>query len=154
VLLGGGARTTPASAGSTKPIASYPTFYNAAHDYGQKAAADGDTNPDSWAAVGWAAGGSGNTTYAYAICLRRNPGCENRGALRRRNRGQRLPRPPRNEHTTKEPTRRRLGKTDNKSNVDTSALRTPVERLITYFKPWADLPHRLPSSLRHLPAIL
>lgn len=68
VLLGGGARTTPASAGSTKPIASYPTFYNAVHDYGQKAAADGETNPDSWTAVGWSAGGSSNTTYAYAIC--------------------------------------------------------------------------------------
>jgi hypothetical protein len=70
VLLGGGARTTPASIGSLKPIASFPTFNNAAHDYGLKAAADGETNPDSWSAVGWNGGGgnSGNTTYAYAIC--------------------------------------------------------------------------------------
>jgi hypothetical protein len=30
VRLGGGARTTPASVG--KPIASYPTFSNSAHD--------------------------------------------------------------------------------------------------------------------------
>src|SRR5262249_23884295 len=44
------------------------TFNNATYDYGQKAAADGDTNPDSWAAVGWSAGGNSNTTYAYAIC--------------------------------------------------------------------------------------
>lgn len=70
VLLGGGARTTPASIGSLKPIASFPTFNNAAHNYGQKAAADGETNPDSWTAVGWNGGGgnSNNTTYAYAIC--------------------------------------------------------------------------------------
>lgn len=69
-LLGGGARTTPASVGSLKPIAGYPTFDDAAHDHGQKAAADGETDPDSWAAVGWNGGGGGsnNTTYAYAIC--------------------------------------------------------------------------------------
>ncbi|MFG2824636.1 hypothetical protein ACGFX4_35045 [Kitasatospora sp. NPDC048365] len=69
-LLGGGARTTPASVGSLKPIASYPTFNDSAHDYGQKAAANGETNPDSWAAVGWNGGGGGgsNATYAYAIC--------------------------------------------------------------------------------------
>ncbi|WP_441245522.1 hypothetical protein [Kitasatospora sp. McL0602] len=69
-LLGGGARSTPADVGSLKPIASYPTFANAGHDYGQKAAADGETNPDSWAAVGWNGGGGGsnNATYAYAIC--------------------------------------------------------------------------------------
>ncbi|MEU5540415.1 hypothetical protein [Streptomyces sp. NPDC020362] len=69
-LLGGGARITPASVGSLKPIASFPTFDDAAHDHGQKAAADGETNPDSWTAVGWNGGGgnSGNTTYAYAIC--------------------------------------------------------------------------------------
>jgi hypothetical protein len=70
VLLGGGARTTPASVGSLKPIASFPTFNNAGHDYGQKAAASGETNPDSWTAVGWNGGGgnSNNTTYAYAVC--------------------------------------------------------------------------------------
>lgn len=69
-LLGGGARTTPASVGSLKPIASFPTFNNAAHNYGRRAAADGETNPNSWAAVGWNGGGgnSNNTTYAYAIC--------------------------------------------------------------------------------------
>ncbi|MGG7569485.1 hypothetical protein [Streptomyces sirii] len=70
VLLGGGARTTPADVGSLKPIASFPTFNNSAHDYGLKAAADGETNPDSWTAVGYNGGGGGttNTTYAYAIC--------------------------------------------------------------------------------------
>lgn len=70
VLLGGGARTVPASVGSLKPIASFPTYNDAAHSYGQEAAANGETNPDSWAAVGWNGGGgsSGNTTYAYAIC--------------------------------------------------------------------------------------
>ncbi|MEU1401106.1 hypothetical protein ABZ471_01840 [Streptomyces sp. NPDC005728] len=69
-LLGGGARSTPASIGSLKPTASFPTFNNSAHDFGQKAAADGETNPDSWSAVGWNGGGgnSNNTTYAYAIC--------------------------------------------------------------------------------------
>ncbi|MCX4524202.1 MULTISPECIES: hypothetical protein [unclassified Streptomyces] len=73
-LLGGGARTTPASVGSLKPIASFPTFNNAGHAFGQKAAADGETNPDSWSAVGWNGGGgdSGNTTYAYAICSGNN----------------------------------------------------------------------------------
>ncbi|MEU1631169.1 hypothetical protein ABZ746_39225 [Streptomyces sp. NPDC020096] len=70
VLLGGGARTTPASVGNFKAIASFPTFNNAAHDFGKKAAADGETNPDSWTAVGWDAGtgNSINETYAYAIC--------------------------------------------------------------------------------------
>ena len=71
VLLGGGARTTPASAGSLKPIASYPTFHNAAHALGRKPAADREINPDSWAAVGLNGGGTGpvpNSTYAYAIC--------------------------------------------------------------------------------------
>lgn len=74
VLLGGGARTTPASVGSLKPIASFPTFNNSGHSYGQKAAADGETNPDSWTAVGWDGGGgsSNNTTYAYAICSGNN----------------------------------------------------------------------------------
>ncbi|GAA2753503.1 hypothetical protein [Kitasatospora cinereorecta] len=69
-LLGGGARTTPADVGSLKPIASYPTFNNAGHDYGQKAAANGETNPDSWAAVGWngGGGGTGNQTFVYAVC--------------------------------------------------------------------------------------
>ncbi|WP_438290571.1 hypothetical protein [Streptomyces sp. HUAS TT7] len=69
-LIGGGARTTPASVGNFKVIGSFPTFNDAAHDFGKKAAADGDTNPDSWSAVGWDAG-TGNTsneTYAYAIC--------------------------------------------------------------------------------------
>ncbi|MGH3996954.1 MAG: hypothetical protein ACRDTJ_05765, partial [Pseudonocardiaceae bacterium] len=39
-------------------------------NFGKKAAADGETNPDSWAAAGWNGGGgdAGNTTYAYAIC--------------------------------------------------------------------------------------
>ena len=80
ILLGGGARTTPANAGSLKPIASYPTFHNAAHNFGRKAAADGDSDPDSWAAVGLNGGGSGatpNTTYAYAICSQ--PGIDTSG---------------------------------------------------------------------------
>ncbi|GGU65516.1 hypothetical protein GCM10010211_33350 [Streptomyces albospinus] len=70
VLLGGGVRTTPASVGNFKSIASFPTFNNAAHDFGKKAAADGETNPDSWTAVGWDAGtgNSSNETYAYAMC--------------------------------------------------------------------------------------
>ncbi|MFJ9852275.1 hypothetical protein [Streptomyces sp. NPDC101150] len=69
-LLGGGARTTPGNTGTFKTIAGFPTFNNAAHDFGQKAAADGETNPDSWAAVGGIGGGRGenNMTYAYAIC--------------------------------------------------------------------------------------
>ncbi|MFI5999374.1 hypothetical protein ACIA98_03005 [Streptomyces sp. NPDC051366] len=73
-LIGGGARITPASVGSLKPIASYPTFNDSGHAFGQKAAADGETNPDSWAAVGWNGGGgdSSNTTYAYAICSGNN----------------------------------------------------------------------------------
>jgi hypothetical protein len=80
VLLGGGARTTPASAGSLKPVASYPTFHNAAHDFGNKPAADREINPDSWAAVGLNGGGTGtapNTTYAYAICSQ--PGADTSG---------------------------------------------------------------------------
>lgn len=73
-LLGGGARTTPASIGSIKPIAGFPTFNNAGHDFGQKAAADGEINPDSWTAVGLNGGGgdAGNATYAYAICSGNN----------------------------------------------------------------------------------
>ncbi|WP_250280996.1 MULTISPECIES: hypothetical protein [unclassified Frankia] len=73
VLLGGGARATPASVGNFKPIASFPTFNNSAHDYGQKAAADGETNPNAWTAVGWANGtNSTNETYAYAVCSGNN----------------------------------------------------------------------------------
>ncbi|MFG2332600.1 hypothetical protein ACGFMM_23595 [Streptomyces sp. NPDC048604] len=71
ILLGGGARSTPASVGSLKPIASFPTYNDAAHDFGRRAAADGETRPDSWTAVGGIGGGHGNadnTTYAYAIC--------------------------------------------------------------------------------------
>ncbi|MFJ8311061.1 MULTISPECIES: hypothetical protein [unclassified Streptomyces] len=69
-LIGGGARTTPASVGNFKVIASFPTFNDSAHDFGKKAAADGDSNPDSWTAVGWdaGAGNTSNETYAYAIC--------------------------------------------------------------------------------------
>ncbi|MEU9046889.1 MULTISPECIES: hypothetical protein [unclassified Kitasatospora] len=70
VLLGGGALLTPGNTGTFKPIATFPTFNNAAHDYGRKAAADRETNPDSGSAVGGIGGGrdSGNMTYAYAIC--------------------------------------------------------------------------------------
>ncbi|MFB6517279.1 hypothetical protein [Streptomyces sp. NPDC056401] len=68
-LLGGGARTTPGNTGSFKPIASFPTFDNSAHGYGAKAAADGETNPDSWSAVGWDNNNNAaDQTFAYAIC--------------------------------------------------------------------------------------
>ncbi|GAA0315263.1 hypothetical protein GCM10010302_63090 [Streptomyces polychromogenes] len=70
VLIGGGARTTPASVGSLKPIASFPTFADAEHHFGSIAAGDGEHDPDSWTAVGGIGGGRGadNMTYAYAIC--------------------------------------------------------------------------------------
>ncbi|GAA1958439.1 hypothetical protein GCM10009738_35870 [Kitasatospora viridis] len=69
VLLGGGALVSPGNTGNFKAIASFPTFDNAAHDYGRKAAADGETNPDSWSAVGWDnSTDASNETYAYAIC--------------------------------------------------------------------------------------
>ncbi|MEU3316047.1 hypothetical protein ABZ743_25680 [Streptomyces sp. NPDC006662] len=68
-LLGGGARTTPGNTGSLKTIASFPTFNDSAHGFGTKAAADAETNPDSWSAVGWDSGANGSDyTYAYAIC--------------------------------------------------------------------------------------
>ncbi|MFF0753194.1 hypothetical protein [Streptomyces sp. NPDC004267] len=68
-LIGGGARTTPGNTGGFKTIASFPTFSNSAHAFGAKAAADGETNPDSWSAVGWDSGAdSADYTYAYAIC--------------------------------------------------------------------------------------
>ncbi|MFJ7269973.1 hypothetical protein ACIQV3_25625 [Streptomyces sp. NPDC099050] len=70
VLIGGGARTTPASVGSLKPIASFPTFNDAEHHFGSIAAGDGESDPNSWTAVGGIGGGRGqdNMTYAYAIC--------------------------------------------------------------------------------------
>ncbi|MEZ0066936.1 hypothetical protein ABIA32_002949 [Streptacidiphilus sp. MAP12-20] len=69
VLLGGGALVTPGNTGNFKAIASFPSFNNSAHDFGKKAAADGETNPDSWTAVGWDnSSNSSNETYAYAIC--------------------------------------------------------------------------------------
>lgn len=70
VLIGGGARTTPAGVGSLKPIASFPTFNDAEHHFGQIAAGDGERGPDSWTAVGGIGGGrdENNMTYAYAIC--------------------------------------------------------------------------------------
>ncbi|WP_438290570.1 hypothetical protein [Streptomyces sp. HUAS TT7] len=70
VLIGGGARTTPASVGSLKPIAGFPTFNDAEHHFGKIAADDGERDPDSWTAVGGIGGGRGenNMTYAYAIC--------------------------------------------------------------------------------------
>ncbi|WP_256177243.1 hypothetical protein [Kitasatospora aureofaciens] len=69
VLLGGGALVSPSNTGNLKAIASFPTFNDAAHDFGKKAAADGSTNPDSWSAVGWDnSTNASNETYAYAIC--------------------------------------------------------------------------------------
>ncbi|MFD7258859.1 hypothetical protein [Streptomyces sp. NPDC059874] len=70
VLIGGGARTTPASVGSLKPVAGFPTFNDAEHHFGKIAAGEGETNPDSWTAVGGIGGGrdQNNMTYAYAIC--------------------------------------------------------------------------------------
>lgn len=68
-LLGGGALVTPGDSGSLKTVASFPTFNNSAHNYGQKAAADGETNPDSWSAVGWDNNtNASNQTFTYAIC--------------------------------------------------------------------------------------
>ncbi|KPM53655.1 hypothetical protein CcI49_35700 [Frankia sp. CcI49] len=74
-LLGGGARTLPGTVGPLKPIVSYPTFLDGTgpgtHDNGAIAAADGEINPDSWAAGGSYGGmstSSSNVTYAYAIC--------------------------------------------------------------------------------------
>jgi hypothetical protein len=69
-LIGGGARATPASTGSMKVIGSYPTYATkAGYDNGKIAAGAGNTNPDSWAAVGNNGGGSGSLdTYAFAIC--------------------------------------------------------------------------------------
>lgn len=68
-LLGGGARTTPDNQGSLKPIVSYPTYIDGAHNNGHIAAGNNETNPTSWAA-GALTGSAGmnNTTYAYAIC--------------------------------------------------------------------------------------
>jgi hypothetical protein len=63
-LLGGGARTTPASDGSMKPIAGYPT--KSTYTSQLIAAGDGATDPDSWAAYGYF--GDSPETYAYAIC--------------------------------------------------------------------------------------
>ncbi|MFD9722475.1 hypothetical protein [Streptomyces sp. NPDC059072] len=59
VLIGGGSRTTPASVGSLKPIASFPTFNDDAHHHGSIAPGDGERNPDSWTAVGGIGGGRG-----------------------------------------------------------------------------------------------
>jgi hypothetical protein len=77
-LLGGGARTTPASGGSLKPIANFPTFNDSAHLFGTIAAADGETNPDSWAAAGWN-GGGGDRQPASCTGQRRIPGEEMNG---------------------------------------------------------------------------
>lgn len=65
LLLGGGGESTLASNKSVKLIAGYPSYSSSG-----LAAADGDTNPDSWTAVALNGGmsGTGNTTYAYAIC--------------------------------------------------------------------------------------
>ncbi|HET9257630.1 MAG TPA: hypothetical protein VFO16_20845 [Pseudonocardiaceae bacterium] len=54
--------------GSLKPIGSYPTFNDGAHNNGRRAAADGEHNPDSWATFSASAGGSGVTTTSYAVC--------------------------------------------------------------------------------------
>lgn len=69
-LLGGGARTTPGTEGSLKPIVSYPTYDDGAHDNGEIAAADAETNPTSWVAGSSYNGSTNNNikTYAYAIC--------------------------------------------------------------------------------------
>ena len=64
-LLGGGGESILASNKSVKLIASYPSYSSSG-----LAAADGNTNPDSWTAVALNGNmsGTGNTTYAYAIC--------------------------------------------------------------------------------------
>jgi hypothetical protein len=63
-LLGGGARTTPASVGSLKIEGSFPS------DSSGNPSADGATNPTSWTAAGenGGDGNSNNTTYAFALC--------------------------------------------------------------------------------------
>lgn len=69
VLLGGGARTVPGTAGSLKVMASYPTYPDGGHSGGAIAAGDTDANPTAWAAIGLGGGMTGtHTTYAYAIC--------------------------------------------------------------------------------------
>jgi hypothetical protein len=63
-LLSGGALGVPASQGSFKPIASYPS------DTVGNPSAPGDVNPDSWSAYG-SAGGTPNSSdqvTAYAVC--------------------------------------------------------------------------------------
>ena len=64
VLLGGGARTTPALVGSLKIVGSFPS------DSSGNPSADGVQNPTSWTAAGenGGDGNSNNTTYAFAIC--------------------------------------------------------------------------------------
>jgi uncharacterized repeat protein (TIGR01451 family) len=61
-LVGGGARMTPASSPSAKPVGSYPS------DAAGSLAATSD--PDSWTAVGEAGGqpNAANVTTAFAIC--------------------------------------------------------------------------------------
>lgn len=62
-LLSGGARTTPGTVGSLKPIGSFPSD-DAGHPLTSGA------NPGSWTAVGLNGGGGdqGNMTFAFAIC--------------------------------------------------------------------------------------
>ncbi|MGH2719933.1 MAG: hypothetical protein ACRDJU_15340 [Actinomycetota bacterium] len=63
VLLSGGARTTPGTVGSLKPIASYPSDAN-----GNPALAT--TGVKYWTAVLWngGMGGSNNKVWVFAVC--------------------------------------------------------------------------------------
>jgi hypothetical protein len=64
-LLGGGARSNITGNKSVKVIGSYPSYSSTG-----LAAANGNTDPDSWTAVALNGGMSstGNTTLAYAVC--------------------------------------------------------------------------------------
>lgn len=67
-MIGGGAAITPGTVGGLKISGSFPSN-SSGH-----AALNGTTNPDSWTGVGLdgGSGGTGNTTYAWAICYNTN----------------------------------------------------------------------------------
>ena len=64
VLVGGGARTEPPTAGSLKPIGSFPS------DAAGNPLATGSTDPTAWTAVGLNGGQAapGAVTHAFALC--------------------------------------------------------------------------------------
>jgi hypothetical protein len=64
VVVGGGARTEPPTAGGLKPIGSFPS------DAAGNPVATGAANPGSWTAVGLNGGqpATGAVTHAFALC--------------------------------------------------------------------------------------